>query len=96
MRPGAVTMQLASRVAGLVRSPAAATPGIGSILRMLPVLPRRSLLTGAAALGCFAVLRHAPAQPAADPFTLGVACGDPTSDGFVLWTRLAPRPLAAV
>jgi alkaline phosphatase D len=28
-----------------------------------------------------------------DPFTLGVAAGDPTPDGAVLWTRLAPRPL---
>jgi alkaline phosphatase D len=28
-----------------------------------------------------------------DPFSLGVASGDPTSSGFVLWTRLAPRPL---
>jgi phosphodiesterase/alkaline phosphatase D-like protein len=28
-----------------------------------------------------------------DPFQLGVACGDPTSAGGVLWTRLAPRPL---
>ncbi len=28
-----------------------------------------------------------------DPFTLGVACGDPTPAGAVLWTRLAPRPL---
>ena len=28
-----------------------------------------------------------------DPFQLGVAAGDPTSDGGVLWTRLAPRPL---
>ena len=27
------------------------------------------------------------------PFTLGVAAGDPASDGFVIWTRLAPRPL---
>ncbi|MDF9716001.1 alkaline phosphatase D family protein [Nocardioides sp. ChNu-153] len=31
----------------------------------------------------------------ADPFTLGVASGDPAADGFVLWTRLAPEPLAA-
>jgi alkaline phosphatase D len=30
---------------------------------------------------------------AEDPFTLGVASGDPTPDGAVLWTRLAPRPL---
>lgn len=28
-----------------------------------------------------------------DPFTLGVASGDPEPDGVVLWTRLAPRPL---
>ena len=27
-----------------------------------------------------------------DPFTLGVASGDPTPDGCVLWTRLAPAP----
>jgi alkaline phosphatase D len=28
------------------------------------------------------------------PFTLGVASGDPTDDAVVLWTRLAPDPLA--
>ncbi len=27
------------------------------------------------------------------PFTLGVASGDPTPDGVLLWTRLAPDPL---
>ncbi|HEY6225571.1 MAG TPA: alkaline phosphatase D family protein [Verrucomicrobiae bacterium] len=27
------------------------------------------------------------------PFQLGVASGDPSPDGFVLWTRLAPKPL---
>jgi alkaline phosphatase D len=27
-----------------------------------------------------------------NPFTLGIASGDPTSDGIVLWTRLAPDP----
>src|SRR5262249_25506519 len=30
---------------------------------------------------------------AADPFSLGVASGDPTDTGVVLWTRLAPLPL---
>jgi alkaline phosphatase D len=30
-----------------------------------------------------------------DPFTLGVASGDPEPGGVVLWTRLAPHPLAA-
>jgi alkaline phosphatase D len=29
------------------------------------------------------------------PFALGVASGDPLPDGVVLWTRLAPQPLAA-
>jgi alkaline phosphatase D len=29
------------------------------------------------------------------PFTLGVASGSPTATGVVLWTRLAPEPLAA-
>ncbi|MDQ0220837.1 hypothetical protein ELQ35_21025 [Peribacillus cavernae] len=29
-----------------------------------------------------------------NPFTLGVASGDPLPDGVVLWTRLAPNPLA--
>ncbi|MFD5318530.1 alkaline phosphatase D family protein [Streptomyces sp. NPDC127098] len=33
-------------------------------------------------------------SPADDPFTLGVASGDPLPDGVVLWTRLAPDPLA--
>ncbi|OYP36804.1 alkaline phosphatase D family protein [Rhodopirellula sp. MGV] len=28
-----------------------------------------------------------------NPFTLGVASGDPDHRGFVLWTRLAPEPL---
>lgn len=28
-----------------------------------------------------------------DPFTLGVASGDPLPDSVVLWTRLAPEPL---
>ena len=38
-------------------------------------------------------VRRAPVFPA-DPFALGVASGEPAPDGFVLWTRLAPRPLA--
>lgn len=28
------------------------------------------------------------------PFQLGIASGDPAADGFVLWTRLAPEPMA--
>lgn len=28
-----------------------------------------------------------------NPFTLGVASGDPSPDGFVIWTKVAPSPL---
>src|SRR5262245_14094189 len=30
---------------------------------------------------------------AAYPFALGIASGDPAPDGFVLWTKVAPKPL---
>ncbi|TXF11324.1 alkaline phosphatase D family protein [Pelomicrobium methylotrophicum] len=57
---------------------------------------RRSFLLGLAALaaaGCASrLVSSAPAGR--DPFTLGVASGYPRPDGFVLWTRLAPEPLA--
>ncbi|MFC4911844.1 alkaline phosphatase D family protein [Actinomadura gamaensis] len=64
---------------------------------------RRSLLVGSLALGAAGALTvpaaAAPARPGrrlpGDPFTLGVASGDPDHDGFVLWTRLAVDPHAA-
>jgi alkaline phosphatase D len=52
---------------------------------------RRTLLVGGLALTALAA---AGSARLADPFTLGVASGDPTPDGVVLWTRLAPVPLA--
>lgn len=58
-------------------------------------IDRRILLVGAGAFG-FAAAAHDRAFAAKVtqfPFTLGVASGDPWPDGFVLWTRLAPRPL---
>ncbi len=36
----------------------------------------------------------APPDLGGDPFTLGVASGDPTAEAVVIWTRLAPDPLA--
>ena len=30
---------------------------------------------------------------AAYPFALGVASGEPAPDGFVIWTKIAPKPL---
>jgi alkaline phosphatase D len=64
-------------------------------------LTRRAFVAGSAALaaGAFAAapLRAAASRPRnfpAYPFSLGVTSGDPAPDGFVLWTRLAPEPLA--
>ncbi len=63
-------------------------------------LNRRNVLRtlGASALltaggGLFA--QHAWGQSTLGgyPFSLGVASGDPSSDGFVMWTKLAPKPL---
>lgn len=52
-----------------------------------------SLLAAAAwASRAWGALRRFPAF-SDYPFQLGVASGDPAPDGFVLWTRLAPRPL---
>ena len=66
-----------------------------------PALSRRGFLalTGAGAVTA-AMYGYSPAPAWANPrfpgnpFTLGVASGDPLPDGFVLWTRLAPDPLA--
>lgn len=66
-------------------------------------LSRRAFAAGTAvaglAIGSDTLLRPATGARAAtplrsDPFTLGVASGDPLPDGFVIWTRLAPDPLA--
>ena len=51
--------------------------------------------TAAAYYGYSAAPAWAGTNLPADPFKLGVASGDPTPDGFVLWTRLVPDPLAA-
>jgi alkaline phosphatase D len=54
----------------------------GAALSALPVV-------GARALG--QTLRNR--RFAADPFSVGVASGEPWPTGFVIWTRLAPDPL---
>jgi alkaline phosphatase D len=61
---------------------------------------RRLFLASAAALGSLTLLAQrgwAAACPIwrSNPFTLGVASGDPDENGFVIWTRLAPQPLEA-
>lgn len=61
---------------------------------------RRTFISGGAALTCAALFlpragwaKSDAVRFAADPFSLGVASGDPWPDGVVLWTRLAPDPL---
>ncbi|MGP4015090.1 alkaline phosphatase D family protein [Saccharopolyspora sp. 5N708] len=67
-------------------------------------LNRRKMMLGIGGASAAAVLLGTGAwrTAAADtrlrggyPFSLGVASGDPLPDGVVLWTRLAPEPLAA-
>jgi alkaline phosphatase D len=64
-------------------------------------MDRRAFLGTTARLAALAALgqlggctQSQPFKFDRDPFTLGVASGDPVSDGVVLWTRLAPDPLA--
>ncbi|HEX6360681.1 alkaline phosphatase D family protein [Actinophytocola sp.] len=58
---------------------------------------RRRFLSGAMAVAGAAALGTLPAgtarasTPGGYPFGLGVASGDPTASGVVLWTRLVPR-----
>ncbi|MFF5009114.1 alkaline phosphatase D family protein [Streptomyces phaeochromogenes] len=68
---------------------------------------RRRFLTVSAAAAALAFGTHLPATGAAsaaefdaaritdDPFTLGVASGDPWPGSVLLWTRLAPEPYEA-
>jgi phosphodiesterase/alkaline phosphatase D-like protein len=66
---------------------------------------RRNFLTVSGAAAALALTGSLPEIRAAaagwtgrpdrrDPFTLGVASGDPLPDAVVIWTRLAPDPLA--
>ncbi|NQD88667.1 alkaline phosphatase, partial [Paenarthrobacter sp. CM16] len=70
-------------------------------------ISRRSLISAGLGAGLVAALPSAavagalPAVSTADdaglrtdPFTLGIASGEPWPDGFVIWTRLAVNPVA--
>ena len=65
----------------------------------MAALSRRELLKLAASAGtsAFGARTSSPALRlqtiGRDPFSLGVASGEPSADGVVLWTRLAPEPL---
>lgn len=56
---------------------------------------RRHFIAGAAATAFAApAILRAQSLFRSYPFALGIASGDPSPDGFVIWTRLAPEPLA--
>lgn len=60
------------------------------------IIDRRTMIqtaSGLVLLAGFAPQGLWSAPLEGDPFTLGVASGDPWPDGFVLWTRLAPKPM---
>ncbi|MGK2867101.1 MAG: alkaline phosphatase D family protein [Mycobacterium sp.] len=66
-------------------------------------LSRRALLGGALSVAAIPLVGFGPGERSdgrtlrgerIDPFTLGVASGEPMPDGVVIWTRLAPIPLA--
>ena len=71
------------------------------LARTATELGRRRFLEGLTAVAGVAAVSTLPVDRAAAavkplsggyPFSLGVASGDPTPDGVVLWTRLAPDP----
>ena len=72
-------------------------------MRSIPQTPsRRSFIkrctvatTGLLLLPGWIRAAGAPVWSTGDPFSLGVASGTPSTDGFVLWTRLAPQPLSS-
>ncbi|GAA2452736.1 alkaline phosphatase D family protein [Streptomyces glaucus] len=80
------------------------SPHDAALRAAAPHLARRRFLTvtataSALAFGTNLPVRGAYAVPVRDaaritddPFTLGVASGDPLPDSVVLWTRLAPAP----
>jgi len=61
-------------------------------------LSRRLFLAYAASLSSIPLLGQTAGAPqkvsfSSDPFSLGVASGDPDHESVILWTRLAPKPL---
>lgn len=72
--------------------------GIDSAVRSEGGVSRRLMMAYSAALAGLPLLANKATavtrrpRLVADPFTLGVASGDPDSTSVVLWTKLAPKP----
>jgi alkaline phosphatase D len=56
-------------------------------------LDRRTFVLGGLGVAGAALLARSRPRGTVDPFSLGVASGEPEPDSVVLWTRLAPSPL---
>ena len=61
-------------------------------------LSRRLFLTYAASLSTIPLLGQNSSAPkkvsfSSNPFSMGVASGDPDHKSVILWTRLGPKPL---
>lgn len=87
---------------GMVRRAVSQDLRMDSVSRHILNLSRRGLLRGATGLAALAALAPASRSafgqaqvPSGSLFTLGVASGDPSPDGFVIWTRIAPEPFAS-
>ena len=67
-----------------------------TITRRRFIRDARVIVVGAISAPALSGIGHTQQRTwrAGDPFSLGVASGSPRSDGFVLWTRLAPKPLS--
>ncbi|HSC05549.1 MAG TPA: alkaline phosphatase D family protein, partial [Steroidobacteraceae bacterium] len=65
-----------------------------STLKRRDVLRQALFASAALSLGHWSGRAPAQARFERDPFSLGVASGYPSAEGMVLWTRLAPDPLA--
>lgn len=71
---------------------------LSSALRHQGGLSRRLFLSYAASLSTIPLLGQTAGSAkkiafSTDPFTMGVASGDPDHESVILWTRLAPKPL---
>ena len=70
-------------------------PDAGANRARRRALSRRTFIgVSLGAAGTAALASPAATAADRDPFTLGIASGDPTATGIVLWTRLAVDPLA--
>ena len=71
---------------------AARHPARRRFLTLTAAAASLAFTTGLPARGAFAAPRLEAARITEDPFTLGVASGDPLPDSVLIWTRLAPSP----